>query len=337
METINKKIGIFILNYNGVNWLQQTLPTLIKYSNEAEIIIIDNNSNDNSVKYITTHFTSIELKINKQNYGFSKGYNQILLKENRFSYFIIMNNDVKVSKNWIPPLLKKITHKNIGIVQPKIKNLKKTNYFDYAGAAGGYIDILGIPFCRGRIVNEVECDTGQYNDDKTIFWGSGSCFMIKAKLFQKLNGFDESFFMHQEEIDLCWRAKSLNKQSYYVSQSTVYHFGGGTLKYKSAQKIYYNHRNNLLLLIKNLDSKFIFIILLRIFLDYILITGYIFSGIFYLKNAFFILKAHFSFFALLPKFLKSRKPIKSDLIYKGSIIFDYYIRRKNKFSQLKQF
>ena len=337
METINKKIGIFILNYNGVNWLQQTLPTLIKYSNEAEIIIIDNNSNDNSVKYITTHFKSIELKINKKNYGFSKGYNQILLKENRFSYFIIMNNDVKVSKNWIPPLLKKITHKNIGIVQPKIKNLKKTNYFDYAGAAGGYIDILGIPFCRGRIVNEVECDTGQYNDDKTIFWASGSCFMIKAKLFQKLNGFDEAFFMHQEEIDLCWRAKSLNEQSYYVGQSTVYHFGGGTLKYKSAQKTYYNHRNNLLLLIKNLNSKFIFIILLRMFLDYILITGYIFSGIFYLKNAFSILKAHFSFLTLLPKFLKSRKPIKSDLIYTGSIIFDYYIRRKNKFSELKQF
>ena len=240
METINRKIGIFILNYNGVKWLKKTLPTLIKYSEEAEIIIIDNNSSDNSIKYLKTHFPSIEVKINKQNYGFTKGYNEVLLKEIRFKYFIIMNNDVKVSKNWIAPLLKKIKNKDVGIVQPKIKSLKNPNYFDYAGAAGGYIDIFGIPFCRGRILNNIERDIGQYNDDTTIFWASGACFMIEAKLFQKLHGFDEVFFMHQEEIDLCWRAQNLNKKSYYVGESTVYHFGGGTLKYKSAKKTYYN-------------------------------------------------------------------------------------------------
>jgi GT2 family glycosyltransferase len=337
METINTKIGIFILNYNGVNWLKQTLPNLIKYSSEAEIIIIDNNSSDNSIKYLKTQFPSIELRINKQNYGFAKGYNQILLEESRFKYFIIMNNDVKVSRNWIQPLLKKIKNNDIGIVQPKIKSLKKPNYFDYAGAAGGYIDLFGIPFCRGRILNKIESDTGQYDDDTNIFWASGACFMIKAKLFKELNGFDEIFFMHQEEIDLCWRSKNLNQKSYYVGESTVYHFGGGTLEYNSPKKIYYNHRNNLLLLIKNLDSRFIFIILFRILLDYMLIIAYIFSGIFYLKNVLSILKAHGSFLLLLPKILKSRKPIKSELIYKGSVIFDYYIRRKKTFSKLKQF
>ncbi|MAQ69539.1 MAG: dTDP-Rha--alpha-D-GlcNAc-pyrophosphate polyprenol alpha-3-L-rhamnosyltransferase [Flavobacteriales bacterium] len=332
---MNKKIGIFILNYNGINWLKQTLPNLIKYSKKAEIIIIDNNSTDNSIQYLETHFPSIELKINIQNYGFAKGYNDILLKEKRFKYFIIMNNDVKVSKNWIVPLLKIMQNKDVGIVQPKIKSLQNPNYFDYAGAAGGYIDCFGIPFCRGRIFNNIELDTGQYDDDTTIFWASGACFMIKAKLFQKLNGFDEIFFMHQEEIDLCWRAQNLNKKSYFAGKSTVYHFGGGTLEYKSPIKAYYNHRNNLLLLIKNLNSRFIFIMFCRILLDYILILGYIFSGFFYLKNVFYILKAHGSLLLLLPKFLKSRKPNKSNLIYNGSIIFDYYIKGRKKFSQLK--
>ena len=345
MEKINKQIGLYILNYNGVSWLKMNLPNIIDYSPSAQIIVIDNNSTDDSIKYLKTLSEKIEVKKNKLNYGFAKGYNNTLLKEKRFEHFIIMNNDVRVTKGWIHPLIETMKKKDIGIVQPKIKNFKTTNkktnivlskYFDYAGGAGGFIDLFGIPFCRGRIINTIEIDKGQYDINRSIFWASGCCFMIKRKLFQEIGGFDEDFFMHQEEIALCWRAQGLNQKTYFKSESVIYHFGGGTLPYQHPKKTYYNHRNSLLLIIKNLHfSATLFTILIKFLIDYCIILYYLFSG--RMKNIFFILLAHVSFILLLPKFLKKRKAVKPNSMYKGSILIDYYLRSKKKFSDLKQF
>lgn len=359
MEKIKEKIGIFILNYNGLVWLKRTIPNIIKHSTQHEIIVIDNQSTDQSVDYIKVNFPKIQIKINKKNYGFSKGYNQVLLEKNNYDYFIIMNNDVHVTHNWISPLLFTIKQKGAKIVQPKIKNIKlehtkkngtenyiKTNFFDYAGGSGGYLDIMGIPFCRGRIINKLEEDIGQYDDTKKIFWASGCCFMICKKTFLELNGFDEDFFMHHEEIDLCWRAQKNNQPIFCCPDSTIFHFGGGTIKYNSPLKHYYNHRNSLLLLIKNMHFKWLFPILLtRIVFDYLIIFFFLIKGFIFLIKKFdfsiikiplFIIIAHFSFLMLLPKFIYKRMPIKTSFLYPKSIIIEFFLNKKTKFSQLKK-
>jgi len=354
MEKINKNIGIFILNYNGLNWIKSNLPNIILHSPNAEITIIDNNSKDSSINYIENNFAQISVIKHKKNYGFSKAYNKVLLNNFHHDYFVIMNNDVKVTSNWLQPMLHLMKKPNIGIVQPKIMNYGRKKYFDYAGAAGGFIDVYGIPFCRGRIINNIEKDTNQYESNTQIFWASGCCFMIKRDVFQILNGFDEDFFMHQEEIDLCWRAQGVNIKSYYCAKSTIYHYGGGTLQSNNPMKNYYNHRNNLLLLIKNMSLKLLALILpFRILMDYILILYYFISGILLLflntyqksnkksfnnlKTSFMILFAHLSILIILPKFIKKRAPIKTNKIYKNSILFDYYIRCKKTFLELNDF
>jgi len=361
MEKINNKLGIFILNHNGFNWLEKNLHNIVQHSQNNKIIIIDNNSNDNSIEYIKTHFPKISIQFNYKNYGFAKGYNNILLKEFDFKYFILLNNDVELTENWLNPMLELIKKDEVAIIQPKIINFSNKEKFDYAGAAGGFIDITGIPFCRGRILNHVETDCGQYNTNMNIFWASGCCFMIKSELFQQLNGFDEDFFMHQEEIDLCWRAQHLNKQVYCCADSQVYHYGGGTLNNQNPKKHFYNHRNSLLLLFKNLPSHLLLIIFpTRLIIDYLVVMYYFITGLLYvifttplyleksytpskqkgigkIQTSIFILIAHVSFLLLLPKFIKKRSPINSKNIYPGSIIFDYYVRKVKKFSELKQF
>jgi len=361
MEKINDKLGIFILNYNGIQWLEKNLKNIYESSDNYNIIIIDNNSNDDSVNYIKTHFPKIDVIVNEKNYGFSKGYNQVLLKEFDFTYFLLLNNDVKVTNNWIEPMLRLIKKHNISIVQPKILNAVQKNLFDYAGAAGGFLDILGIPFCRGRIINKIELDSGQYDNDTKISWASGCCLLIESNVFHQLKGFDEDLFMHQEEIDLCWRAKLLNKETYYCGDSTIYHYGGGTLEYTNPNKHYYNHRNNLLMLIKNLPLHVLIIVLpIRLIMDYMMIASYFILGLLYIlftlplyfdkeyepnhkygiekvKISFSILSAHISGLFLLRKFIKKRLPIETHHMYPGSIIWDYYIKRYKKFSELKKF
>ena len=361
MEKINHKLGIFILNHNGIKWLEKNLNNIVQHSQNNKIVIIDNNSNDNSIEYVRNNFPQISIKFNYKNYGFAKGYNNILLKEFNFKYFILLNNDVVLTENWINPMLDLIEKDEIGIVQPKILNLSNKEKFDYAGAAGGFIDITGIPFCRGRILNNLETDYGQYNTNMQIFWASGCCFLIKSELFQKLNGFDEDFFMHQEEIDLCWRAQAKNSKIYYCSETTIYHYGGGTLASINPKKHFYNHRNSLLLLLKNLSFHLILIIFpIRLMIDYLVVIYYFLTGLLYtiftiplylhkhytpnqkkgiekIKTSFFILIAHISLLLLLPKFIKKRSPINSKNIYPGSIILDYYLMKKKKFSDLKKF
>jgi len=358
MEKINKKVGIFILNYNGLDWIKKNLQNIKTNSPRSKITIIDNDSNDDSINYIKANFPEVSVVKHSKNYGFSKGYNKVLLKNVSEDYFVIMNNDVMVTKKWLDPILELIQKKEIGIIQPKIMNSTKTSLFDYAGAAGGFIDILGIPFCRGRIMNYIEKDVGQYQKNENIFWASGCCFMIERELFQKLNGFDEDFFMHQEEIDLCWRAQSLNKKSYYCAQSTIYHHGGGTLQDGDPLKYYYNHRNNLLLLLKNLSTKYLILVLpIRFIMDYLISIFYFLLGLIFIflrilswrqegdgrmwsakfKISFLILKAHLSFYSLFLKFLRKRAPVKAKKIYKRSVILDYYLKQKHTFLQLKKF
>ncbi len=362
MEKVDNKVGIFILNHNGIRWLKENLYTVNKYSKAHRIVIIDNNSTDDSIEYIEANFPNIKIKKHQYNYGFSKGYNRVLMKEFDLEYFILMNNDVTVTPNWIEPMLELIQQKDVGIIQPKIINSIKQNQFDYAGAAGGFIDILGLPFCRGRIINNLELDFGQYDENINIFWASGCCFLIKRKLFQRLKGFDEDLFMHQEEIDLCWRTHGLKKKIYYCGSSLIYHYGGGTLNNQNPKKHYYNHRNNLLILIKNMPTHLLIATLpMRLLLDYCIILSYLILGLLYLlytaplhlntsykanstygykmiKKSFWIVLSHISFLLLLKKFLKKRYPIiDTKQMYLRSIIWDYYILKKKKFSDLKKF
>jgi GT2 family glycosyltransferase len=347
MEKIMNNIGIFILNYNGLYWLKQNVKKLIEESSHSDIIVIDNNSTDSSVTYLKTHFPQIKIKINDENYGFCKGYNNILLKENKYKYFVLINNDVEVTANWIEPMLEVIKNKNIGIVQPKILNYQHRNQFDYAGAAGGFLDILGLPFCRGRIISNIEFDNNQYSNNIPISWAAGCCFMIKSDLYHALNGFDEDLFMHQEEIDLCWRAHDLNNKVYYCHNSTVYHVGGGSLSYNNPIKSFYNHRNNLLLILKNMPYKHLIIALpIRIMIDYliiILLSIQSISNIFIMdwsrkkiKRAKAVIQAHWSFLFWTPRFIAKRKPIhKSKILYNKVIMIEYYLKQRRKFSELK--
>ena len=297
-----KKITIAIINWNGVGWLKKTLPKIIEYSKEANIVLIDNNSNDKSIPFTKENFKKIKIIYNKNNYGFAKGYNKAI-KEIKSKYILLLNNDVLVTKNWLKPLITFLeSNKKFSVVQPKIKDLNNKKYFEYSGAAGGFIDFFGIPFCRGRIGNKLEKDTGQYNDSSEIFWGSGSCLLIKLDTFKKIGGFDENFFMHQEEIDLCWRIQGIGQKIGYCSKSTVYHHGGGTLTKWNYKKTFYNHRNNLLMLFKNLKiSDFILIIINRFLID-VLISFYYSIKLNFIHSI-MVYVAYFSFFVMIPKYL----------------------------------
>ena len=249
------KIAIVILNWNGLRHLEEFLPSVVKYSDKNPIYIVDNNSTDNSVEFVKKYFPKINLIINSKNYGFAKGYNQGL-KNIKEEVFCLLNNDVQVSKNWLIPVIKEFTNNDsLAIAQPKILDYKNKNKFEYAGAAGGFIDYFGYPYCRGRIFNEIEEDNGQYDQNIDIFWASGACFFIRKEIFQLINGFDENFINHMEEIDLCWRLSNLkpNLQKRFLFESVVYHLGGGSLSYNNPKKLFYNIRNQRWMLIKNMD------------------------------------------------------------------------------------
>lgn len=247
-------IAICILNWNGKKLLKHFLPSIIKFSKNHSIYLIDNASEDHSIEFVKQYFPLIHIIKNKQNLGFSKGYNTGL-KYVKEDIFCLLNSDVKVSENWINPIVKLFKmHQDIVVIQPKILNYYAPNYFEYAGAAGGYIDFFGYPYCRGRNLSIIEYDQGQYNDINQIFWASGACFFIRKNIFWEFGGFDEMFFSHMEEIDLCWRINNAHKKIYYCGQSKVYHIGGATLHNLSTKKTFLNFRNNLFMIIKNLPK-----------------------------------------------------------------------------------
>ena len=238
-------LAIIILNWNGKSWLEKFLPTVLKYSQNAEIFVIDNASTDNSVLFLNENFPEVKIVINEKNFGFAGGYNEGLKHVNA-EFYCLLNSDVEVTENWTQPILKLFKKdEKIAAIQPKILSYHDKEKFEFAGAAGGLIDNLGYPYCRGRIFENLEIDNGQYNDETEIFWASGCALFIRSKDFWEQNGFDERFFAHQEEIDLCWRLKNSGKKIFYTYKSTVYHVGGGTLHKQNPQKTYLNFRNNL--------------------------------------------------------------------------------------------
>ena len=305
-----KKVAVVILNWNGEKLLKQFLPSVVQTLPEyAEVIIADNASTDGSINFLNSKYPSIKTIQNNTNGGFAKGYNEAL-KYIHNEYLVLLNSDIETPNNWIEPVIE-FMEKNpsIGAAMPKILQYKNKTHFEYAGAAGGYIDQWGFPFCRGRIFNKLEEDKGQYNNSGPVFWASGACMFVRNNIFKDLKGFDEFFFAHMEEIDLCWRIQRAGYLIYAIGESHVYHLGGGTLNKLSPRKTFLNFRNNLLLLVKNHPKKnFIIKMTQKLILDGLAGIKFLFAG--NIKHVLAIFKAHISFYANLSKYLKIRKQIK---------------------------
>ncbi|MFD1161899.1 MULTISPECIES: glycosyltransferase family 2 protein [Hwangdonia] len=328
------KTAIVILNWNGKKLLEQFLPSVIQHSNEAEIYVADNASTDDSVAFIKTTFPTIKIIQNKENGGYAKGYNEAL-KNIEADVFCLLNSDVEVTKKWLTPIIDTFNaEENTAIIQPKILDYNKRDYFEYAGAAGGFIDKFGYPYCRGRIFNTLEKDNGQYNDTTEVFWASGACLFIRKEVFNTLNGFDEAFFAHMEEIDLCWRANNLGYKVKYVGSSTIFHVGGATLSNTHPKKTFLNFRNSLFAVTKNAKGNLFFLILARLILDGVAGVKFLFELKF--KHILAIIKAHVGFYAHLPYLLKQRKTLNQTIKYyqKTSIVFAYFVNKNTLYKSL---
>jgi GT2 family glycosyltransferase len=327
------KIAVIILNWNGVKLLEQFLPSVIQFSEGATIYVADNASTDHSIIYIQDNFPLVKIIKNDLNYGFAQGYNEALKHVNA-GIFALVNSDIEVTENWLNPIIETFANEpNTAIIQPKILDFKQKQYFEYAGAAGGFIDKYGYPFCRGRIFETLEKDVHQYDDNCTILWASGACFFMRSSIYKDLGGFDSDFFAHQEEIDLCWRAFNKGYDVKYNSKSVVYHVGGATLQQGNPKKTYLNFRNSLLMLTKNLPKSSLFkILFLRMILDGLAGIRFISQGNFWHFVA--ILKAHFSFYALFSKNYKKRDSFQSKKYYKlKSIVYKYYVNNDKVFDK----
>lgn len=328
------KIAVVILNWNGQKLLEQFLPSVIEHSKDATVVIADNASTDGSFNFISANYPSIKIIKNTSNGGYAKGYNDAL-KHIEADVFCLLNNDVEVTNNWLEPIIDILEKEpNSAIIQPKILNYRKKDFFDYAGAAGGFVDKFGYPYCRGRLFDTIEKDTGQYDDEIDIFWASGACFFVRSSVFFELNGFDEHFFAHQEEIDLCWRVKNLGYNIRYTYKSKVYHLGGATLSKLNHKKTYLNFRNSLFAITKNAQGPLFLIIFTRLLLDGI-------AGIKFLLDlkplhTWAIVNAHFSYYKRLPFLLKQRKPLKNSMLYyhRTSIVMDYFIKKIRVYGNL---
>lgn len=345
------KAAVVILNWNGRNFLEKYLPFLVEFTppEYGEIIVADNGSDDDSIEFLKKNYGNIRRIELSRNYGFTGGYNRAFSEINA-EYFVLINSDIRVTEEWLKTILDFMDQRpDADICMPKILSELSPEYFEYAGACGGFIDRFGFPFCRGRILSEIEADKGQYDDPMEVFWASGACMVIKSGLYRELGGLDETFFAHMEEIDLCWRAKLIGAHVWVVPQSRVYHIGGGTLPNNSPHKLYLNYRNNLLMLHKNLpyrkNSKRAMLrrksfICTRICIDNLSALIYLLQ----LKYPSFkaVIKAHSHF-----KKMKKSAPISPRLIsytnsslrnlpggYRGSIILKFITGRR-QFSKLK--
>lgn len=319
-----EKLAIVILNWNGKSWLEKFLPTVLIYSKAHKIYVIDNASTDDSVAFLQEHFPSVNIINNNKNLGFAGGYNEGL-KQVDAEFYCLLNSDVEVTSGWTEPVLALFNkNKEIAAIQPKIRSYVDKTKFEFAGAAGGLIDNLGYPYCRGRIFDTIENDDGQYDDESEIFWASGCCLFIRSKDFHDQNGFDARFFAHQEEIDLCWRLRNEGRKIFYTSHSKIYHVGGGTLGKENPQKTYLNFRNNLSMLLKNLPKNKVFpVIATRLVLD----GG---AGLYFgVKNGFphilAVIRAHFAFYAQAKTTWKLRSKNQDSRYYQSKwLIFKHF-------------
>lgn len=332
---MNKQVSVVILNYNGEKFLRQFLPSVIQYSPEADIIVADNASTDASVELLKFSFPEVGLIVLDKNYGFCGGYNRAL-QQIQSTYYVLLNSDVEVTPGWLPPLLSLLNgNAMIAAAQPKIKSFASRDKFEYAGAAGGFIDSLGYPFCRGRLFDTVEEDKGQYDDEREVFWASGACFIIRSELFHRAGRFDEDFFAHMEEIDLCWRLKRAGYTIFYTGQSIVYHVGGGTLSKLNPRKTFLNFRNGLYLLVKNLPiNELVWKLPVRLVLDYFAAAMFTVKGD--LSHASAVLRAHYFLVKKWLNLTNKRKaiktPAKASLTgrYTGLIAWNYYIKSEKR-------
>jgi len=332
------KISVAILNYNGKSWLDKFLQIAIDKSPEAEVIVIDNASTDDSVAFLQNNFPNIRLIQNDTNHGFAGGYNQGL-KHIQSDYYILLNSDIEVTDNWIKPVIESIeSDENTVAGQPKILAYNNKTHFEHAGAAGGFIDHLGYPFCRGRIFTETEEDLGQHDTRREVFWATGACLFIKADKFWEVGGLDEAFFAHMEEIDMCWRLQNKGYKIICEPASHIYHVGGGTLDYRNPRKTYLNFRNSLYTIHKNKKGPVFFIIFQRLILDGVAALKFLFSGDF--KHIVSILKAHIHYYKHISVLKKQRAEIvKRDFktltgVLAGSIVFQHFIKKIKEFSKL---
>lgn len=333
------RVAVVILNWNGKVLLEQFLPSLGRSSYpNLELVVVDNGSTDHSVSFLQQQYPQIKTIILSENLGYAGGYNAAL-QQVEADYYILLNSDVEVSPGWVEPLIELMeTHTNVAASQPKLLSFHHKNKFEYAGASGGWIDSLGYPFARGRVLEHCETDHGQYDKAAPIFWASGAAFCVRAKAFHEMNGFDASFFAHQEEIDLCWRLQRKGYQIYSCPQSVVWHVGGSTLPKGNSQKTFLNYRNNLWMLAKNLPvGTLCWVLPIRFALDALAAYKSLFSG----DPGYWwaVAKSHF---ALIGKLIKgfedaqSVYPKKNTLLgrYKGSIVFDYFIKGKKTFLEI---
>ncbi|HAN00282.1 MAG TPA: dTDP-Rha--alpha-D-GlcNAc-pyrophosphate polyprenol alpha-3-L-rhamnosyltransferase [Marinilabiliales bacterium] len=336
------KVAVVILNWNGKHFLEKFLPSVVEYSqgDGFEVWVADNGSTDASLNYIEQTFPQVKVIRFDQNYGFTGGYNKAL-SQIQATYYVLLNSDIEVTHRWIEPIVGYMdVHTDVAAAMPKLLSYNEKNKFEYAGAAGGFLDKLGFPFCRGRLLNVIEEDHGQYNEISEVFWATGACMFVRSDLFHQLGGLDLDFFAHMEEIDLCWRLKNRGFRIMYIPDSVVYHVGGGTLPNNNPRKLFLNYRNNLYLLYKNLpQGSFRSILFLRMILDGASSVMYLLQG----KFSFFMAvpKAHFAFYATLGKFKRKRtennklRTVNHHLqVFKRSIIYSFFIRKKRKFSDL---
>lgn len=335
------KTAVVILNYNGEKLLNQFLPSVIHHTSEATLIVVDNASTDRSISLLEEKFPQVKLIKLDKNYGFCGGYNRAL-KEINADYYVLLNSDIEVTPGWLPHLTTLLDNdQTIAAVQPKILSYHQKNKFEYAGAAGGYIDSFGYPFCRGRVFDHIEEDLGQYDDERPVFWATGACLLIRAHSFHTFGGFDEDFFAHMEEIDLCWKINRSGKKIYYSGKSKVYHVGAGTLSYESPRKTYLNFRNALTLIFKHFNTgELICKLPLRMALDWVAAVVFLLKGQY--KNALAVLEAHQSFISNYTINLEKRKALHAvypqytkACIHRGLIIADYHLLRRQTFNNPK--
>ncbi|MEG1763237.1 MAG: glycosyltransferase family 2 protein [Bacteroidales bacterium] len=332
------KTAVVILNWNGRKFLEQFLPNLMACTGEAATLIVaDNHSSDDSVSFMQKQYPQIQLIQNNENGGFAKGYNDALAQLDA-QYYVLLNSDIEVTPHWIEPIIEMMDKDpQIACCQPKLRSFHKRNFFEYAGAAGGFIDYLGYPFCRGRIFESIEEDLGQYDEVCEVFWATGAALFVRADLYQQYGGLDADFFAHQEEIDFCWRMKNLGYKNMYCPQSVVYHIGGGTLPKSSAHKTYLNFRNNLSLLYKNLPQKELKkVFLYRFILDLIATLRFLCKGSFAEVKAVF--RAYIDFYKIKEhnKAKRAQFVQKDDLscMWQRSLVWNYYIRKIRTFKQI---
>lgn len=330
--------SIIIVTWNGLHHLKRFLPSVneSEYRN-FEILIADNASTDGTKKWINKEFPNCRIVTFDKNYGYAGGNNRAVKYANG-RILIFLNNDVRTDKQWLTNLATSFENPSVAVAQPKLRSLENPEMFEYAGASGGYIDKLGYPFCRGRIFDTIEKDKGQYDDTVDLFWASGAAFAIRKSVFIEAGGFDEEFEFHMEEIDLCWRIQKMGYRIVSQPASVVYHLGGGSLPAASSRKVYYNYRNSLVMLLKNLDQYLWTQIFIRLCLDGIAGIRFLLAG--KPKNTAAIIRAHFAFYYKIPSALKKRKRISDSpnndapIIYRKSILIDYFFKRKQTFLEL---